>query len=122
MKELNKELKAIAEGIDDKKGHGTKVIDLRKCGDTICCYLVICEGNTPTQVHAIAESVGDKMREMCDERPLAVEGMRNCLWVAMDYADIMVHIFVPDCRQFYDLDHLWEDGEIVMEEKSENQR
>lgn len=51
-----------------------------------------------------------KMREKWDERPTTVDGTRNNLWVAMDYADTIVHVFVPDCREFYDIDHLWEDA------------
>ena len=111
MKRLSKDLKTIVNGIQDKKGRNIKVLDLRKCGDTITDYLVICEGNTPTQVHAIMQSVGDIMRKELDERPVAVEGTRNCFWVAMDYADVMVHVFVPEYREFYDIDHLWEDAE-----------
>ena len=113
MNWLNKDLTTIVDGIQDKKGHGIRVLNLKRCGDTICNYLVICEGNTPTQVHAIAEGVGTAMRDKRDLRPLAVEGMRNCLWVAMDYADIMVHVFVPECRTFYDLDNLWEDADAI---------
>jgi len=113
MKRLNKYVKTVVEGIQEKKGLNIRVVDLNGIDDTICNYIVICEGRTPTQVSAIAESVGDMMREKRDTRPIAVEGQRNSLWIAMDYADIMVHVFVPECRQFYDLDNLWEDADFV---------
>lgn len=113
MKRLNQDLKTIVNGIQEKKGRNIRVMDLQHCGDTICRYLVICEGNTPTQVNAITRSVGDEMRTKLDIRPLAVEGLRNSLWVAMDYEDIMVHIFVPEWRSFYDLDNLWEDADTT---------
>ena len=89
------------------------MVDLTKMGDTICNYLVICEGNTPTQVSAIAESVEDEVRVQTGVKPTVVDGTRNCLWVAMDYIDIVVHVFVPDAREFYDLDHLWEDADTM---------
>ena len=96
-----------------RDGKNIRVVDLSKIDDTICNYLVICEGNTPTQVHAIAESVGDMMREKRDTRPITVDGQRNSLWIAMDYADIVVHVFVPEYRQFYDIDNLWEDADLT---------
>lgn len=55
-------------------------------------------------------SRGEKMRNELDELPYTVDGMRNCTWVAMDYSDTVVHIFVPESRQFYDIDNLWEDA------------
>ena len=83
MKRLNKFVKTVVDGIQEKKGKNIRVVDLSKIDDTICNYLVICEGNTPTQVHAIAESVGDMMREKQDARPLTVDGQRNSLWIAI---------------------------------------
>lgn len=110
MKKLTKELKTIVDAIQDKKGRKIRVVDLRRIDDTIAQFLVICEGGTPNQVSAITLSVGEKMREKWEERPIAVDGTKNNLWVAMDYADTIVHVFVPDCREFYDIDHLWEDA------------
>lgn len=113
MKRFNKEIKSIIEAIQDKKGKQIRVIDLHKIGDTICQYLVICEGNTPTQVSAISDSIENKLRDDLDERPLVVDGTKNCLWVAMDYANIIVHVFVPESRAFYDIDHLWDDADFT---------
>ncbi len=113
MNRLNEDLKTIVNGIQDKKGLNIRVVDLKQIDDTICNYLVICEGNTPTQVSAIAESVGTTLRDKLDIRPLAVDGQKNSMWIAMDYADIIVHVFVPEYRRFYDIDHLWEDAELI---------
>ena len=57
MKRFNKEIKTIIEAIQDKKGKQIRVLDLKKIDDTICQYIVICEGNTPTQVSAITDSI-----------------------------------------------------------------
>lgn len=103
---------SIVAGIQEKKGRGIRVADLRKVGDTICQYLVVCEGNTPTQVAAICDSIEDTARERNGQKPLHVDGLRNALWVAMDYTDVVAHIFVPDARQFYDIEHLWDDADI----------
>ena len=109
----HKLLDSIIEGIQDKKGHNISIVDLSGIDDTICTYFVIAQGGSPTQVHALAMSVGDKARELCGARPLAVDGLRNSNWVAMDYADIIVHIFLPEERAFYDIEHLWADAEIT---------
>ena len=87
------------------------VADLRALDGTICNYFVICEGNSPMQVEAIAGSVGDYARERCGEKPVGMTGLQNAQWVAMDYVDAMVHVFLPDVRQFYDLETLWQDAQ-----------
>ncbi len=103
----------IVEGMQARKGHHIRVVDLRKIDDTICQYLVICEGNSPTQVSALADSVEEEVRMKVGEKPIAVHGMNNSIWIAMDYADVLVHVFLPEAREFYDIDHLWEDADIT---------
>lgn len=103
---------SIVKGIQEKKGHAIRIADLTDIDDTICQYLVICEGNSPSQVSAIADSVEDFARDEMGEKPVHIHGLANSLWVAMDYTDVMVHIFVPEAREFYDLDHLWEDADL----------
>lgn len=103
---------SIVEGIQEKKGHHISVADLTDIDDTICQYLVICDGNSPSHISAIYESVREMAQKHTGEKPNAVDGLRNSLWVAMDYADVVVHIFLPETRQFYDIDHLWEDAQV----------
>ena len=47
------------------------------------------------------------------EKPSRVAGLENAQWVAMDYGDVMVHIFLPDVREYYDLEHLWDDAPLT---------
>lgn len=110
MTNNEKLLKAIIEGIQEKKGHNITLVDLREIGDTITQYLVICEGNSPTQVFAIYDSLCEYVREHAGQKPASADGVRNSLWIAMDYIDVVVHIFLPETREFYDIDHLWEDA------------
>lgn len=106
-------LKSITEGIQEKKGKDIVITDLRTIGDTICNYFVICQGNSPSHVEAITESVAEFARTRLHEKPIAVDGLRNAEWVAMDYGEIIVHIFLPETRSFYDLEHLWEDAQLT---------
>ena len=93
----------ITKGIQDKKGHGIVIADLSEIDGTICRYFVICQGNSTQQVEAIAGSVSDYVRET----------IGNAQWVAIDYADVIVHIFTPETREFYDIEHLWEDAKLT---------
>ena len=113
MNETEELVKRIAEGIQEKKGKNIVIVDLTSTDNSVCKYFVICEGNTPTQVAAIADSVSDYVRIHASAKPIAVEGMRNARWVVMDYSDVMVHIFVPEDRRFYNLENLWADAQLT---------
>ncbi|MBQ3121575.1 MAG: ribosome silencing factor [Bacteroidaceae bacterium] len=105
-------LKEITEAIQEKKGKDIVIADLTKLGNTICDYFVICNGNSPTQVSAIADSVEYLVKQAIGYRPIAIDGQRNALWIAMDYGEVLVHIFLPETREFYDIDHLWADAKL----------
>lgn len=113
MKSTEELLDLIKEGIEDKKGEDITVIDLRHIDGAITKYFVICQGSSPNQVEAIAESVGDKCREVAGEKPVGVNGLGLNQWIALDYVDIIVHIFQPEPRAFYDLEHLWADAKTT---------
>lgn len=110
---MNELVKTITEAIQEKKGRGVVVADLTKIDGSISSYFIICEGCSPTQVEAICESVGDLCRERLKEKPTHVVGLENAQWVAMDYGDALVHIFLPEVRAYYDLEHLWEDADLT---------
>ena len=113
MTETEKIVNACMAGIQEKKGKKIRIVNLEGIDDTITKYLVIGQGNSPSQVAAITESVREFVRKQVNARPSAVDGTRNNLWVALDYIDVVVHIFVPDAREFYDVDNLWEDAKIT---------
>ena len=106
-------IQQIVEGIQDKKGKEIVIVDMLKLGNSICDYFVICQGNSPTQVSAITDSIEDTVRINCKKKPYSIDGLRNSQWVAMDYGDILVHIFLPDVRKFYDIEHLWADATLT---------
>ena len=92
-------------------GYGVRtVIDLRGIDGAIAQYFVVCQGNTPTQVEAITDSVEETARIDMGEKPVRTVGLELAHWVAMDYTDVMVHIFVPDMRSYYNIENLWQDA------------
>lgn len=104
---------AVVEGLQDKKGHRITTVNLTQIEDTICQYFVICTAGSPSQAQALWRSVDDKVRKAGGGHPSSVVGTQHNLWVAMDYGDVMVHIFLPEEREFYDLERLWEDAELT---------
>lgn len=113
MKKKNELVEAIIDGLQDKKGRDIVVADLTEITDAVCQYFVICSGGSPLQVTALAQSVGETCRDRLKAKPIAVAGMKNAIWVAMDYADVIVHIFVPEQREFYNIENLWADAELT---------
>lgn len=111
--ETQKLVKIIIEALQDKKGHGIVDVDLSEIPDTICSHMIICTGGSPAQLHALAMNVDDKVRTEMHIHPLAVDGLHYAHWVAMDYADVMVHIFLQEEREFYDVEHLWADANVT---------
>ena len=114
MKETKTLVDAIIKGIQEKKGSDIAVIDLGSMEGAICKNFVVCQGYSPSQVDAIADSVEEFARKEAGDKPVKVIGRENAIWVAMDYSDVIVHIFVPDAREFYALEHLWEDATITL--------
>ncbi len=106
-------LDSIKEAIQEKKGSDIVIADFSKMHNVEYKYFVIFQGNTAIQVEAIAREIGDYVREHSDEKPMAVSGMENAIWIAMDYGRVIVHIFQPEARAFYDLEHLWEDAKLT---------
>lgn len=113
MEQKNNLVEAITKGIQEKKGQDIVIADLRGIDGAVANYFVICQGNSPSQVEAICESVGDVARVELGEKPIHVIGLGPSQWVAMDYADVLVHIFLPETREYYNLENLWEDAPLT---------
>ena len=113
MNEAKKLIQQITEGIQDKKGKKIVIADLTRIDDTICNYFVICQGNSPSQVSRGLGDVYKRQRKGANSKPFAVDGLRNAEWVAMDYSDVLVHVFLPEVREFYNLEHLWADAKLT---------
>ena len=112
MNDTKNLVQKIVEGIQEKKGKNIVVADLTAIHDTICKYFVICQGNSPSQVSSIVDEVWDYVREHEGSKPSAIDGQTNAQWVAMDYSDVIVHVFLPEAREFYNLENLWADAKL----------
>lgn len=107
---MTKLLNTIVEAIKDKKGKNIISIDLRKTDGAICDYFVICNADSTTQVSAIAEGIEEEVQNKLKTKVWHTDGTANSVWIAMDYIDIVVHIFQTPLRDFYKLEELWADA------------
>jgi ribosome-associated protein len=106
-------VEAVIRGIQEKKGKKIRTVDLTQLSGAVCQYMVICEGNSLTQLSSLSDSVWDIVRTDAREKPLSMDGGRNSAWIGMDYGTVLVHIFMPELRSFYNLENLWADSKIV---------
>ena len=114
-KSTEKMLKIITESADNRGGADIQVLDIRK-NTTIADYFVIVSGNSTPQLNAIAEEIEDNMSKEGYET-YHNEGNGQSRWIILDYADIIVHIFHRDMREFYNLERLWSGDEEKKEEE-----
>lgn len=103
----------IIDAIQDVKGQRITIIDLAGLDGAEVSGFIICQGRTPTQVSAIADSVREKVQLTTGQKPYNYDGYGNSTWIVIDYGSVMVHIFVPEARNFYDIEQLWCDGVIT---------
>jgi ribosome-associated protein len=106
--DADKTLKLIISRLDDMKAEDTVTIDLRG-KSAFSDYMVVTTGRVNRHVGAIAENVAKGLKESGITKP-HVEGMPNCDWVLIDSGDVIVHIFRPEVREFYNLERLWTQG------------
>jgi ribosome-associated protein len=104
-KTLPEEARAALAALDDLKAEDVAVIDL--AGKTsIADWMVIASGRSTTQVGALADRVVRALKDMGAPTP-AVEGLPACDWVLIDAGDVIVHLFRPEVRAFYNLEKMW---------------
>lgn len=106
-------LALVLDSIQDIKGKNIVRIDLRKLKDRPTEFFFICEGDSSTRVAAIASNVQKRMKHELQELPKTTTGGRHANWICLDYFDIVVHIFYPETRAFYELEDLWSDGVVT---------
>lgn len=112
----SKEMAKVAyDALDEKLGKDIRIIKIDEVS-VIADYLIIANGENGPQIGALTDNVELKMHQNGIESR-RVEGNKNSTWILMDYNDIIVHIFSPEDRLFYDLERIWRDGKTVEREE-----
>ena len=104
---------AVTEALLDKKAVEPVILDFRTMDSALCDSFIICHGTSRTQVEALADGVIRDVKKKTGLNPYHREGFENAEWILIDYGDIIVHIFQESKREFYNLEQLWADAEIV---------
>ncbi len=102
----------IVEGIQERKGKKISIIDLSKIETASVQKYIICQGTSTMQVGAVADSVREYVQKQSGRKPYNYDGYKNCQWIVIDYGEIMVHVFLPEYREYYSLEQLWSDAVI----------
>lgn len=116
---MDKLIETIVGAIEDKKGKNIVSLDLSGFDGAICSAFVVCNADSTTQVAAIADGIEEKVQQVLGEKVWRVEGQQSALWIAMDYVDVVVHIFQTELREFYKLEELWADAPMTRHEYEE---
>ena len=100
--------KAAVRALDGKKALDIQIIEI---GDVsiLADYFVIATGTSSTHVKALADEVEFQLHQ-AGEAPGHIEGYRSNTWILLDYHQVIVHVFLEETRDFYDLERLWKDG------------
>jgi ribosome-associated protein len=108
----SKILKTIIQAIQDKKGENIISLDLRKINEAVADFFIVCQASSSIQVRAIADAVETEVKEKCQESPYKHEGRQVLQWVIIDYINVVVHIMLPETRNFYKLEEMWSDASV----------
>ena len=102
---------AVTKALDEKKGIDIKLLKIDKVS-TLAEYFLICTGTSNTHVKTLCDYAEYAMEQM-DEPLLGREGHRGNSWELLDYGAVVIHVFTEEAREFYNLERLWADAEVV---------
>jgi ribosome-associated protein len=95
-----------AGAADEKLGQDTVLLAMGELLGVVDAFIVT-SGRNARQVRTLVEEIESRVKEGDGPSPTSVEGLRDGTWVLMDYGDFVVHVFLQETREFYDLEHLW---------------
>lgn len=110
---VEKLAQVVVHGMQEKKAHDITLLDLRNIGSSVSDFFVVCHANSPLQVDAIAKSVEEEVFKAFSQEPWRKEGLTQGEWVVLDYVDVVVHIFIAEKRDYYGIEDLWADAELI---------
>ena len=99
-----------ARACDEKKAKEIKLININKVS-YISDWILIAEGLSDVQVRSITNSVEMELRDNANIEPIRKEGVNEAKWALLDYGNLIINIFQPDIRKFYDLESFWSNGD-----------
>ncbi len=102
----------IVDKILEKKGEKVVSIYIGDKENAITDYFIICNAGSNVQARAIMDNITEKVNKEFSEKPFSKEGTENGFWILIDYIKVVIHIFQPYYRDFYNIEQIWGDGQI----------
>lgn len=102
---------ALVKALDAKRGMNLEVLYTTEVS-SLADYFIMCTAGSTTHLRALGDAC-EEAAEKLGETPLHTEGERESGWIALDFNTVIVHLFLPEQREFYDLDRLWREAEAV---------
>lgn len=99
--------------MQEKKALDIVLINLSGLKNSVADYFVICSGTSDTHLDAISYSIEEEVYKHAEQEPWQKEGMQSKEWILLDYVDVVVHVLKKEKREFYALEELWGDAEII---------
>ncbi len=103
----------IIEGIQNRKGRKTTIVDMSHIESAAARKFIIAEGTSTMHASGVADSVLEYVLKEGGIKPYNIDGLNSTEWIVIDYGDIWVHIFVPEARMRYNLEELWSDARVT---------
>ncbi len=102
----------IIQALIEKQGIDIQCINLKKINHVLFDYFIVCTGNSKPHVETLCDYVQEQMMRVANTTPVHIEGLENKEWILLDYFNVLVHIFQPEAREYYDIEALWSDADI----------
>jgi len=112
-KEKEQLTEKIIEAIQNTNGEDIQILDFSEIENTVAESFIICSANSNTQVAAIAGKIERKVKEDLHDTPWHIEGQETALWILLDYVSVVVHVFQKHIREYYDIESLWGDANVI---------
>ena len=115
--DIRTQVATAMKAVENKKAEDVSLLQLPSESSTFTDYFLICSGNNPRQVQAIADEVDERLSKDLGVEPNAREGYTTAEWILLDYVHFVVHIFNAQRRAYYDLERLWKSADrLTMDE------
>lgn len=101
-------LRQVVAALEELKAVEITVLDVGSL-TTVTDFMVVASGQSTRQVKALADNLTRRVKEH-GQRPMGIEGEQAAEWVLVDLCDVVVHLMLPQVREFYQLEKLWSDG------------
>jgi ribosome-associated protein len=102
----------LVDMLEERQASDILLMDVRRV-TILADYFIICSANSERQLGALERELPRQLKADLG-RPLSVEGEPESGWILIDYGDVIVHLFLPEIRRFYDLEGLWQDAQTIV--------